>query len=89
MKQRKTPLRRCTGCREMKSKKELVRVVRDPEGVFSVDRTSKKSGRGAYVCENAECLEKAYRTKGFERSFGCAVPAEVYDILRKEIIPNG
>jgi len=85
MKQRKIPLRRCTGCREMKGKKEMLRIVRDPEGAYSIDRTSKKSGRGAYVCPNSACFEKAYKTKGLDRSFGSAVPAEVYEKLKDEI----
>ena len=89
MKPRKIPLRRCTGCREMKSKKEMIRIVKGPEGDFSVDLTSKKSGRGAYVCPDAGCLEKAYKSKGLEKSFGAAVPGEVYESLRAEIITNG
>ena len=84
-KQRKIPLRRCTGCLEMKNKKEMLRIVKSPEGDFSIDRTSKKSGRGAYVCPNTGCFEKAYKTKGLERSFDAAVPADVYDSLRAEI----
>ena len=89
MKQRKVPMRRCTGCREMKSKKEMIRILRSPEGDFSIDPTSKKSGRGAYVCPAADCLEKAYKSKGLERSFGSAVPAEMYDKLKEEILSNG
>lgn len=77
MKQRKIPLRKCTGCQEMKNKKELVRIVRNDEGEFSVDFTGKKPGRGAYVCPNEECLLKAHKSKGLERSFKSAVPAEV------------
>jgi len=70
---------------EMKSKKEMLRIVRGVEGDFSVDRTSKKSGRGAYVCPNEECFNKAYKSKGLERSFGAPVPAEVYEKLKNEI----
>ena len=84
MKQRKTPQRRCTGCMEMKGKKELVRVVRtDTSGEFnfSLDFTGKKSGRGAYICPNIECLEKAQKQKGLERSFKQVVPAKVYELL--------
>ena len=73
----------------MKNKKELLRIVKSPEGDFSVDRTSKKSGRGAYVCPNAACFEKAFKTKGLERSFGSAVPAEVYEKLKEEIGRDG
>ena len=89
MKQRKIPLRRCTGCREMKSKKEMLRIVRSPEGEYSLDYTSKKSGRGAYVCPNPECFMNAFKTKGLDKSFGTEVPAEVYEKLKSEIIQEG
>jgi len=85
MKQRKIPLRKCTGCQEMKSKKELVRIVRSEDGSFSLDPTGKKSGRGAYVCRNLECLLKAYKSKGLERSFKSTVPQEVYDELKAQM----
>ena len=68
MKQRKIPLRKCTGCQEMKNKKELIRIVRNEAGEFSLDRTGKKPGRGAYICANADCLAKAQKSKGLERS---------------------
>ena len=82
---RKVPLRKCTGCQEMKSKKELIRIVRDDEGGFSLDFTGKKQGRGAYICPSMECLEKARKSKGLERSFKCSVPKEVYEQLQKEL----
>ena len=63
MKVKKIPLRMCTGCMEMKPKKELIRVVKTPEGEVTVDLTGKKSGRGAYICRNIECLEKAFKAK--------------------------
>ncbi len=85
MKTRKIPLRKCTGCQEMKSKRELIRVVRSPEGEISIDFTGKKSGRGAYICPNAECLETAIRRKGLERSLEVAISSEVYETLRKEM----
>ena len=89
MKQRKIPLRRCTGCLEMKNKKELIRVVRtegdDASHEFSLDFTGKKSGRGAYICPSRDCLEKARKQKGLERSFKQAVPADVYDRLQEGI----
>jgi len=85
MKTRKIPLRRCTGCGEMKNKKELIRVVRNDEGEFFLDATGKKSGRGAYVCSNIECLKKAHKSKGLERSFKAAVPAEVYEALKEQL----
>lgn len=85
MKTRKIPLRKCTGCQEMKSKKELIRVVRSPEGEISIDFTGKKSGRGAYICPDAGCLETAIRRKGLERSLDVAISEEVYEALRKEM----
>ena len=86
MKQKSIPLRKCTGCQEMKDKRTLVRVVRSENGEFSVDFTGKKPGRGAYICPNLECLEKAKKSKGLERSFKTPVPAEVYEKLREELL---
>ena len=85
MQQRKTPMRKCLGCNEMKPKKELVRVVRSPEGEISVDLTGKKSGRGAYVCRSADCLGKALKGERIQRAFSCAIPAEVCETLLREI----
>lgn len=82
---RKEPLRKCIGCGEMKSKKELIRILRTPEDTFLLDATGRKNGRGAYLCKNAGCLEKAIRQKGLERSFQAAIPCEVYESLRKEL----
>lgn len=81
---KKTPLRQCVGCQEMKPKKELIRVVRSEDGYFSLDATGKKNGRGAYVCMNRECLNAARKNKGLERSFKMSIPVEVYDSLEKE-----
>ena len=89
MKQRKVPLRKCTGCQEMKNKKELIRVVKSDTDEFSLDFTGKKSGRGAYVCPNLECIEKAQKNRGFERSFKMAVPKDVYETLKSELTENG
>ncbi len=69
----------------MKNKKELVRIVHNDEGEFSLDFTGKKHGRGAYVCPNISCLEKAHKSRGLERSFKCAVPSEIYENLRTEL----
>ncbi len=88
MKQKKIPLRKCTGCQEMKNKKELMRIVRTEEGEFSFDFTGKKAGRGAYVCPNMTCLEKAHKSKGLERSFKAPVPATVYENLKNELMKN-
>lgn len=85
VKQRKTPLRKCTGCQEMKDKRELIRIVKEEENKFSLDETGKKSGRGAYICPNQECLTKAQKSKGLERSFKMAVPKDVYEELSNEL----
>ena len=82
-KQRKIPLRTCIGCGIAKPKKELVRVVRDPEGQLSVDLTGKKNGRGAYICHSAECLKKARKARRLEKSFSMQIPDEVYDELTR------
>lgn len=89
MKQKSIPLRKCTGCQEMKDKRSLVRVVKSENGEFGVDFTGKKPGRGAYICPNLECLEKAKKSKGLERSFKTPVPAEVYEKLREELLNAG
>ena len=86
MKVKKIPLRMCTGCMEMKPKKELIRVVKTPEGEVSVDLTGKKSGRGAYVCKNAECLEKAFKAKRLSRNLDVVIDEEIYNRLREEIV---
>lgn len=85
-KERKIPLRKCSGCGEMKPKTELVRVVRSPEGDMSMDLTGRKAGRGAYVCRNIDCLRTARKRKALERSFACAIPSEIYDRLEEEMM---
>lgn len=85
MQQKKIPMRKCTGCNEMKPKKELVRIVRSPENEISMDLTGKKSGRGAYICKDIRCLNAARKAKRLERAFECTVPEEVYERLEKEI----
>ena len=79
--QRKIPMRQCVGCREMRPKKELVRVVKSPEGEISLDFRGKAPGRGAYLCPNCDCLKRAIKVKALERAFDCAVPEAVYDAL--------
>lgn len=79
MHQRKIPMRKCVGCNESKPKKDFVRIVRSPEGEISVDLTGKKSGRGAYICPNAECLAKARKARRLERIFEVPVPDSVYE----------
>ena len=81
---KKTPLRKCTGCGEMKPKKELVRVVKSPEGEVSLDLTGRKPGRGAYVCPRVDCLRLASKARRLEKAFSCPIPAEVYDRMEEE-----
>lgn len=85
MLKRKIPLRKCMGCNEMKPKKELVRVVRSPEGEISLDLKGRKPGRGAYVCPDPACLAKARKGKRFERSLECRIPDELYELMEKEL----
>lgn len=82
---KKVPMRKCVGCQEMKSKKEMLRIIRTQEGEFLLDATGKKNGRGAYICPSSECLSKAIRQKGLERSFKQAIPQEVYEMLEREM----
>ena len=81
---KKIPLRQCIGCGEMKGKKEMMRVLKTPEDEIVLDVTGKKNGRGAYLCISKECLMKARKNKGLERSFKMSIPSEVYDNLEKE-----
>ena len=81
---KKVPLRQCVGCGEMKNKKEMMRVLKTPEDTIVLDLTGKKNGRGAYICRSRECLLKARKNKGLERSFKMSIPNEVYDTLEKE-----
>ena len=85
VKEKKIPMRQCLGCREMKPKAELVRVVRSPEGNVFLDRKGKTNGRGAYVCPDRNCLNTAIKRKAIERSLGCPVPEEVRDALLAEL----
>ena len=85
MKQRKVPLRKCTGCQEMKNKKDLVRIVRSEDGTFSIDLTGKKPGRGAYLCCSSECLKKAKKNRGLERGLSTRIDPEIYEKLEQEI----
>ncbi|HWJ03351.1 MAG TPA: YlxR family protein [Verrucomicrobiae bacterium] len=85
MKVKKVPLRMCLGCQEMKPKKELVRVVRSPEGEISLDPTGKRNGRGAYICRQVGCLEKAVKAKRFEKAFEHPMPDGIFEILRAQL----
>lgn len=85
MKQKKIPLRMCLGCKEMKPKKELIRVVRNNEGEINIDLIGKKPGRGAYICKNADCLEKAIKAKRLEKAFETSINSEVYENLKRQL----
>ncbi len=84
-KPKKIPQRQCVGCREMKNKKDLIRVVRSPEGRVSLDFKGKLPGRGAYVCPDPACLAKARKSRALERAFEEAIPPEVYDQLEQQM----
>ena len=83
--QKKIPQRQCMGCRERKAKKELIRVVRTPEGAVCLDFSGKLNGRGSYLCPDPECLKKARKAKSLERSLEVEIPEEVYDRLEREM----
>ena len=85
MKPKKIPMRMCTGCREMKEKRELIRVVRGPDGDVSLDPTGKKSGRGAYVCRRTECLKRAIKQKQLERQLEITLTPEITAMLTEEM----
>lgn len=82
---KKVPMRKCVGCGEMKNKKEMMRVIKTAEETFLLDVTGKQNGRGAYLCKCMECLQKAIKSKGLERSFKQAIPKNVYEELEKEM----
>jgi predicted RNA-binding protein YlxR (DUF448 family) len=85
LKTRKIPQRMCLGCQESHPKKELIRIVRSPEGEYSVDATGKKPGRGAYICPKQECFDKARKSRGLERSFKNAIDPAVYEALAQQL----
>lgn len=86
MAMKKVPMRQCTGCGEMKNKRDMIRVIKTPEGEIVLDATGKKNGRGAYICQSAECFHNAIKSKGFERSLKTNIPKEVLVELEKELI---
>lgn len=90
---KKIPMRQCVGCREMKEKRVLIRVVKSPEGEVSLDFKGKKPGRGAYLCPDSGCLARARKSRALERAFSAALPAEVYEALEGQMKageePNG
>ena len=83
--EKKIPMRQCLGCREMKPMKELIRVVRSPEGEISLDFKGKASGRGAYVCPDPRCLKKAIKARALERAFSAQIPQELYERLESQM----
>ncbi len=85
MKPKKITMRMCMGCGEMKPKKELIRVVKSPEGDISLDFTGKKSGRGAYICRSKDCFEKARKARRLEKSFSCRIEEEIYEAMLDEL----
>ncbi|MBP3284934.1 MAG: YlxR family protein [Clostridia bacterium] len=82
---KKIPIRTCIGCNETKPKKELIRVVKSPEGEVSIDFTGRANGRGAYICNNVSCLEKAVKTKRLSKAFSMQIDMQIYEELRKTI----
>lgn len=88
---KKIPMRQCLGCREMKPKRELVRVVRSPEGSVSVDLRGKANGRGAYLCPNPDCLKRAIRSKALSRALETEIPEDIFNALAAEMegAPDG
>ena len=78
-------LRQCTVCRQMKEKKELIRIVRTPDGIVCCDSSGRMNGRGAYLCRSADCLKKAVKSKSLEKSLRVKIPQEIYDMLEEEI----
>lgn len=82
---KKIPMRMCVGCRQMKEKKEMIRVLRTQEGEICIDVTGRKNGRGAYICRNAQCLQMAFKNHGLERSFKMSIPKETAVLLEKEM----
>ena len=86
---KKIPMRQCMGCREMKPKRELVRVVKSPENEVSVDLRGKAPGRGAYVCRSADCLKRALRSRALDRSLGITIPPQIYDALAAQMEEAG
>ncbi len=85
MSTKKTPMRMCIGCREMKPKRELIRVVKTPEGEIKLDTVGRLNGRGAYICKCAECLKKAEKSNALSRAFECQVSSEVYSELESRV----
>lgn len=82
---KKVPLRQCTGCHEMKNKRDMIRVIKTAEGVICIDTTGRKNGRGAYICPSMDCLTKAVKSRGLERSLKTAIPESIFNELKEEM----
>ncbi len=85
MNTKKVPMRQCVGCGEMKSKNDLIRIIKTPEDTICLDTTGRQNGRGAYVCVSLDCLKTAHQRKGLERSLKVAIPTEIYESLEQEM----
>lgn len=85
MKNKKVPMRQCVGCRELRNKKDLLRILKTPDNNVIFDDTGRMNGRGAYICPSVECLKKARRTKAIERSLDISIPDEVYDAIERQM----
>ena len=86
---KKVPMRQCTGCREMKSKRDMIRVIKTAENEICIDATGRKNGRGAYICPSMDCLKQAMKSRGLERSLKMSIPDTVYQQLEEEMSHNG
>lgn len=82
---KKLPIRQCAGCGEKKNKKEMIRVLKTPEETITIDMTGRKNGRGAYICKELSCLEKALKNHGLERSLKTTIPVEIHESLKREL----
>jgi len=89
VKKKKIPMRRCIACREMKGKRELIRVVKSPEGDIFLDKTGRMNGRGAYLCNDTVCFAKARKTRALNREFKMEIPDDIYEKLEKQLEENG
>ena len=85
MKKKKVPVRRCIACLEMKAKRELIRVVKSPEGEIPLDETGRKNGRGAYLCKDPSCFRKAQKSKALNREFKTEIPDDIYQLMEKQL----
>ncbi len=86
---KKVPMRQCLGCKQLKPKRELIRVVKNSEGEVSIDLVGKKPGKGAYVCRSIDCFKAARKSKSFEKSLSCAIPSDVFDSMEAELNADG